>query len=88
MRVYGNDATCHAVSVVLFWFFVKIFLLLNMDKEETNFNLWGEISDSELVIKAVKVEQKFEKQREKRRFEQLEEDDLQELVTSAEAKSI
>ena len=28
-----------------------------MDKEEPNFNIWGEISDSELVPEAAKVEQ-------------------------------
>ena len=41
----------------VFCFFVKIILLLNMDKEEPNFNIWGEISDSELVLEAAKVEQ-------------------------------
>ena len=51
-----------------------------MDKEEPNFNIWGEISDSELVLEAAKVEQKYEKQQEKRRFARLEEDDLQQLV--------
>ena len=48
-----------------------------MDKEEPIFNIWGEISVSELVLEAAKVEQKYEKQQEKRRFAQLEEDDLQ-----------
>ena len=38
-----------------------------MDKEEPIFNIWGEISVSELVLEAAKVEQKYEKQREKRR---------------------
>ena len=38
---YGNDITCHAVSAVLFLVFVKIILLLNMDKKEPNFNIWG-----------------------------------------------
>ena len=33
-----------------------------MDKEEPNFNIWGDISDSELVTKAAKVEQKYEQQ--------------------------
>ena len=28
-----------------------------MDKEEPNFNIWGEISESELVLEAAKVEQ-------------------------------
>ena len=42
-----------------------------MDKEEPNFNIWGKISDSELVLEAAKVEQKYEKEQEKRRFEQL-----------------
>ena len=42
-----------------------------MDKEEPNLNIWGEISDSELVIEAAKVEQKYEKEQEKRRFVQL-----------------
>ena len=55
------DVTCHAVLVVLFLVFVKIILLLNMDKEEPNFNIWGEISDSELVLEAAKVEQKIRK---------------------------
>ena len=32
-----------------------------MDKEEPNFNIWGEISDSELVLEAAKVEQKYKK---------------------------
>ena len=49
-----------------------------MDKEKPNFNIWGEISVSELVLEATKVEQKYEKKKpqEKRRFTQLEEDDL------------
>ena len=38
-----------------------------MDKEP-NFNMWGEISDSELVLEVAKVEQKYEKRQEKRRF--------------------
>ena len=42
-----------------------------MDKEEPNLNIWGEISDSELVLEAAKVEQKYEKEQEKRRFVQL-----------------
>ena len=58
---HGNDITCHAVSAVLFLVFVKIILLLNMDKKEPNFNIWGEISDSELVLEAAKVEQKIRK---------------------------
>ena len=58
---HGNDITCHAVSAVLFLFFVKIILLLNMDKKEPNFNIWGEISDSELVLEGAKVEQKIRK---------------------------
>ena len=45
----------------LFLVFVKIILLLNMDKEEPNFNISGEISDSELVLEAAKVEQKIRK---------------------------
>ena len=49
-----------------------------MDKEEPIFNIWGEISVSELVLEAAKVEQKYEKQREKRRCAQ--EDDLQQLA--------
>ena len=32
-----------------------------MDKEEPNLNIWGEISDSELVLEAAKVEQKVRK---------------------------
>ena len=51
-----------------------------MDKEEPNFNVWLEISVSELVLEAAKVEQKYEKQQEKRGFARLEEDDLQQLV--------
>ena len=46
-----------------------------MDKEEPNSNIWGEISESELVLEAAKVEQIYEKQQEKRRFAQLEKDD-------------
>ena len=57
----GNNVTCHAVSAVLFLVFVQIILLLNMDKKEPNFNIWGEISDSELVLEAAKVEQKIRK---------------------------
>ena len=49
------------MSAVLFLVFVKIILLLNMDKKEPNFNIWGEISDSELVLEAAKVEQKIRK---------------------------
>ena len=41
-----------------------------MDKEEPNVNIWGEISDSELAFEAAKVEQKYEKQQEQRRFAQ------------------
>ena len=48
-----------------------------MDKEEPNFNIWG----------AAKVEQIYKKQQEKRCFAQLEKDDWQQLVASAEAKS-
>ena len=58
---HGNDVICHAVSAVLILVFIKIVLLLNMDKEEPNFNIWGEISDSELVLEAAKVEQKIRK---------------------------
>ena len=58
---HGHDVTCHAVLVVLFLVFIKIILLLNMDQEEPNFNIWGEISDSELVLEAAKVEQKIRK---------------------------
>ena len=39
-----------------------------MVKEEPSFNIWGEISDSELVLEVAKVEQKYENQQEKRRF--------------------
>ena len=38
-----------------------------MDKEEPNFNIWGEISDSEVVPEAAKVQQKYEKQQKKKR---------------------
>ena len=31
------------------------------NKEEPNFNIWGEISDSELVLEGAKVEQKIRK---------------------------
>ena len=41
-----------------------------MDKEKPNVNIKGEISDSELVLEAAKVEQKYEKQQEQRRFAQ------------------
>ena len=44
------------------WLFVKIILLLNMGKEEPNFNMWGDISDSELVLETAKIEQKYERQ--------------------------
>ena len=73
----GNDVTCHTVPLVLFLVFLKMILLLNMDKEEPNFNIWG----------AAKVEQIYKKQQEKRCFAQLEKDDWQQLVASAEAKS-
>ena len=33
-----------------------------MDKEEPIFNIWGEVSVSELVLEAAKVQQKYEKQ--------------------------
>ena len=47
-----------AYSVSCFVFgFCKIILLLNIDKKEPNFNIWGEISDHELVLEAAKVEQ-------------------------------
>ena len=32
-----------------------------MDKEEPNFNIWRDISNSELVLEAAKVEQKIRK---------------------------
>ena len=54
-----------------------------MDKEEPNFNIWGEISESELVLEAAKVEQIYEKPQEKRCFAQLEKDDWQQLVAGA-----
>ena len=78
---HGNDVT--------FLVFLKIILLFfNMDKEEPNFNTWGEIFDSELVLEAAKVEQiYYEKQQEKRRYAQLEKNDWQNLVAGAEAKS-
>ena len=47
-----------------------------MDKEEPNFNTWGEISDSELVLEAAKREQNTKNNKEKRRFAQLEEVEL------------
>ena len=39
-----------------------------MDKEEPTFKIWGEISESNMVLEASKVEQKYEKQQEKRHF--------------------
>ena len=39
-----------------------------MDKEEPHFSIWGEISDSALVLEAAKVEEKCGKQQGKRRF--------------------
>ena len=36
-----------------------------MDKEEPNFNIWGEISESELVLEPAKGEQIYEKQQKK-----------------------
>ena len=56
------------MPVVLFLVFRKKILLLNMDKEEPIFNIWGEISVSELVHEAAKIEQKYEKQQKKRRL--------------------
>ena len=47
-----------------------------MDKKEPNFNMWGEIFHSELVLEAAKVQQKYKKQQEKSRSAQLEEDGL------------
>ena len=44
------------------WLFVKIILLLNMDKEEANFNMRGSIFDTELVFETAKIEQKYERQ--------------------------
>ena len=37
------------------------FKLLNTNKKEPNFNIWEEISYSELVLEAAKVEQKIRK---------------------------
>ena len=54
----GNDVTSRILSLV----FRKNNLLLNMDKEEPNFNIWTDVSDSELVTEAAKVEQKYEQQ--------------------------
>ena len=76
-----------SAACFVFGFLKNNFLPLNMDKEEPNFNIWGEIFDSELVLEAAKVEQIYEKQQEKRRFAQLENDDLQQQVAGAEAKS-
>ena len=39
-----------------------------MDKEEPIFNIKGKISVSELVLEAAKIDQKYEKQQEKRRL--------------------
>ena len=44
-----------------------------MDKEEPNFNIWGEISDRELVLEAAKVQQTYKKQE---KSALMEEDDL------------
>ena len=33
-----------------------------MGKEEPNFNMWEDISDSELVLETAKTEQKYERQ--------------------------
>ena len=74
---HGNDVTSHAVPVVLFLVFRKNNFT---PQHESNFNILVEISVSELVLEAAKVEQKYEKQQEKRRFARLEEDDLQQLV--------
>ena len=41
-----------------------------MDEEEPTVNIWGEISDSELVLESAKVEQNYEKQQEQRLFAQ------------------
>ena len=54
-----------------FWFFIKTILLLNMDKEEPNLSTWGDISDSELVPEAAKIQKKIRKTtKKKRRFAQ------------------
>ena len=74
---HGNDVTSHAVPVVLFLVFRKNNFT---PQHESNFNILVEISVSELVLEAAKVEQKYEKQQEKRGFARLEEDDLQQLV--------
>ena len=44
------------------WLFVKIILPLNMGKEEPNFNMCGDVSDSELVLETAKIKQKYERQ--------------------------
>ena len=42
-----------------------------MDKDEPNLSTWGDISDSELVPEAAKIQKKkYEKQQKKRRFAQ------------------
>ena len=74
---YGNDVKCHTGPVVLFLVFRKNNFT---PQHESNFNILVEISVSELVLEAAKVEQKYEKQQEKRGFARLEEDDLQQLV--------
>ena len=65
----------HKFNLMLINLFIIAFILLviycvwqnnkikynNMDKNEPNFNMWGEISDSELVLEAAKVEQKIRK---------------------------
>ena len=54
-----------------FWFFIKTILLLNMDKDEPNLSTWGDISDSELVPEAAKIQKKIRKTtKKKRRFAQ------------------
>lgn len=63
---YGNDVTCHAVPVVLFLLPLKNNFTLNMEKEEANFNKWGETTNSDLVLEDAKVERKYEKEQGKR----------------------
>ena len=79
--VHGNDVTCYAVPVVLLLVCRKNnFTPQHGQRKESNFNIWVEISVSESVLEAAKVEQKYEKQQEKHRFPQLEEGDLRQLV--------
>ena len=59
---HESDITCHAVPVVLFLVFRKNIFSPQHGQRRPNFNIWRGISDSESVLEAAKVEQKYEKQ--------------------------